>query len=60
MAGHRIYLAIINAIEKGRLKEPFTKDDFRRACPGFGEGTYNAFLHKHRAGNPGEILNYSN
>ncbi len=37
----------------GRLKEPFTKEDFLSACPGLGDGTYNAFLHKHRVGNPG-------
>ena len=34
------------------MKGPFTKEDFRKAFPGFGEGTYNAFLWKHRVGNP--------
>lgn len=50
---HKVYQAIVLAIKEGRLKEPFTKEDFRRACPGFGYGTYNAFLWKHRKGNPG-------
>jgi len=53
MPRHEVYSSIVDAVRKGRLKEPFTKDDFRRACPGFGEGTYNAFLDKHRVGNPG-------
>jgi hypothetical protein len=39
----------------GNLKEPISKADFRGACPGFGEGTYQAFLHKHRKGNPGGV-----
>jgi len=30
------------------LREPFTEDDFREACPGLGSGTYRAFLWKHR------------
>jgi len=53
MARHKAYRCIVNAVRNGRLREPFTKDDFRRACPGFGEGTYNAFLYKHMVGNPG-------
>jgi len=52
MKGHNIYRAIVKAVKEGRLNEPFTKEDFRRACPGFGEGTYNAFLGKHRVDNP--------
>lgn len=35
------------------MTEPFTSDDFRKACPGLGHGTYNAFLHKHSVDNPG-------
>jgi len=50
---HEVYRAIVKAIKEGKLKEPFTKEDFRRACPNFGEGTYNTFLWKHRKGNPG-------
>ncbi|MEA2033219.1 MAG: hypothetical protein U9N41_06515 [Euryarchaeota archaeon] len=53
MAGHKIYRCIVEEVKSGTLKEPFTKDDFRTACPKFGEGTYNAFLDKHRVGNPG-------
>ena len=53
MARHRVYVCIVEAVRTGDLKEPFTIADFRRACPGFGEGTYNAFLHKHAVGNPG-------
>lgn len=53
MANHKVYSAIIQAVKSGQLKEPFGQDDFRHACPGLGEGTYNAFLYKHRKGNPG-------
>jgi hypothetical protein len=53
MVKHKVYQSIINAVERGKLKEPFTSDDFLKACSGFGDGTYNAFLHKHRVGNPG-------
>ncbi len=50
---HRVYKSIVDAIKSGRLREPFTLQDFKNECPGFGKGTYNAFLHKHRVGNPG-------
>ena len=49
----RVYRGIVDAIGQGKLKEPFTSKDFRRAIRGLGEGTYSAFLHKHRRGNPG-------
>jgi hypothetical protein len=52
MANHKVYTAIVRAIKSGQLKEPFGQDDFRRACPNLGEGTYQAFLYKHRKGNP--------
>ena len=55
MANHKVYSAIVAAVKAGKLIEPFTNDDFRRACPGLGEGTYQAFLHKHRKGNPGGV-----
>jgi hypothetical protein len=55
MTQHEVYRAIIHAVKNGGLKEPFTQDDFRHACPGFGDGTYQAFLHKHRKGNPGGV-----
>jgi hypothetical protein len=50
---HTVYTAIVRAIKSGALAEPFTNQDFERACPGLGAGTYNAFLHKHSRGNPG-------
>ena len=48
----RVYTAIVRAVENERIIEPFTNEDFRENCLGFGNGTYNAFLHKHRKGNP--------
>lgn len=51
---HRVYEAIVTAVKMGALAEPFSKDAFRSACSGFGNGTYNAFLDKHAVGNPGE------
>jgi len=50
---HRVYASIIRPVRNGKLVEPFSGRDFRRACPGFGNGTYNAFLHKHSRNNPG-------
>ena len=50
---HLVYGAIVSAVRSGRLHEPFTQSQFRKACPGFKEGTYRAFLHQHRARNPG-------
>lgn len=50
---HRAYKAIVRAVTVGSLAEPFSKDNFEAACPGFGAGTYNAFLDKHSEGNPG-------
>ncbi len=44
---------IVNAVKAGKLKEPFSKKDFRAACVGLGNGTYAAFSDKHSAGNPG-------
>jgi hypothetical protein len=53
MAGHKVYSYILRTVKSGRLREPFTKDDSGNACPGFGKGTYNAFLYKHRVRKPG-------
>ena len=53
MAGHEVYRALVAAVAQGHLREPFSKDNFRQECPGFGGGTYNAFLDKHAVGNPG-------
>jgi hypothetical protein len=51
---HMIYSAVVKAVRFGQLAEPFTKDDFRKACPGLAMGTYAAFLDKHPKGNPGD------
>jgi len=51
MAG-RIVQSIESAVRAGRLRQPFSNKDFEAACPGFGRGTYQAFLWKHREGNP--------
>lgn len=53
MSDHLVYSAIVRAVKSGHLREPFEIKEFRIACPGFGEGTYQAFLYKHRKGNPG-------
>ena len=53
MPKHIVYSAIINAVKSGKLKEPFGKKEFRVTCLGLGAGTYEAFLYKHRKGNPG-------
>jgi hypothetical protein len=52
MANHLVYSKIIKAMKSRNLVEPFSINDFRFACPGFGNGTYKAFLYKHRKGNP--------
>lgn len=49
---HRVYGEIIKAVKAGILKEPFTVRDFKISCPDLGDGTYSAFLYKHRTGNP--------
>jgi|KBSMisStandDraft_5_1062788.scaffolds.fasta_scaffold3358495_1 hypothetical protein len=51
---HSVYASIVNSVKCKKLVEPFTVQDFKRACPGFGAGTYNAFLYKHRQGNLGD------
>lgn len=50
---HEVYRSMVEDLKKTRLKEPFSVEDFRRACPQWKEGTYGAFLYKHRKGNPG-------
>ncbi len=49
--GGRVVTAIDMALNSGMLVEPFSSQDFRGTCSGFGKGTYNAFLWKHRKGN---------
>jgi hypothetical protein len=51
MSHHKVYFSIVEAVKDGKLIEPFGVNNFRSACPGFGPGTYNAFLYKHRLGN---------
>lgn len=53
MANHKVYRAIVQAVESGKLQEPFGISEFQASCPEFGHGTYQAFLYKHRRGNPG-------
>jgi hypothetical protein len=43
---HSVYASIVNSVKCKKLVEPFTVQDFKRACPGFGAGTYNAFLYR--------------
>lgn len=50
---HKVYGSIVRAVKSGKLEEPFGHEEFRSACPGLGQGTYAAFLNKHRVGNPG-------
>lgn len=51
MKRHTVYSRLVEAAKRSTIKEPFTVGDFQRACPGFGKGTYKAFLYKHRIGN---------
>lgn len=53
MGNNKVYSCIVKAVIDGKLYEPFSREDFRSACPDFGEGTYTAFLWKHRLGNLG-------
>ena len=53
MAGHLVYTCIVRAVKSGKLKEPFTKDNFRNACSNFKESTHKNFLRKHKVGNSG-------
>lgn len=49
---HKAYELIVNAVSSKKLDEPFSSQDFRAACPGLADNTYNVFLNKHRRGNP--------
>jgi len=50
MAGHRVYTAIVTAVRDGRLREPFSKEAFKRACPGFGRGVNTGLEFDKNAG----------
>lgn len=43
---------IIEAVEIGKLKEPFDAEDVMKVCPGFAKPTYKSTLVHHRKGNP--------
>jgi len=43
---------IIEAVEVGKLKEPFDSEDVMKVCPGFAKSTYKSTLVHHRKGNP--------
>jgi hypothetical protein len=43
---------IYDAVDRGRLKEPFGPGDVKVVCPGWADRTYPNFLLKHRVGNP--------
>jgi hypothetical protein len=45
--------AVRQAVEEGRLREPFSPLDVQAACPGFAISTYATFLPKHSEDNPG-------
>ena len=49
----RFITEIREAVASGRLAEPFRAADVKAACPEWAPATYNTFLPKHRAGNPG-------
>lgn len=54
MGDHVTYAAIVQAVHRSDLSEPFTASDFEAACPGLRASTYVAFLAKHAVGNPGD------
>ena len=51
MPRHRAYFAIVEAVDNGRLIEPFSPRDFAIACPEFAKITYYTFLPRHIRGN---------
>lgn len=51
---HSTYASIVGAITRGRLNEPFSSRDWKAVCPEVPDGSCNAFLNKHRKGNPGK------
>jgi hypothetical protein len=49
-SSQEIYRTLVDALKRGALSEPFTKDDFERVCPGLSNGTYRSFLWRFSAG----------
>jgi hypothetical protein len=43
---------IYAAVRAKRLKQPFSAEAAKSACPGWAERTYQNFFNKHRVGNP--------
>jgi hypothetical protein len=39
-------------VRSGKLSQPFSVDQAKVACPGWGVRTYQDFFSKHRVGNP--------
>lgn len=50
---HATYDAIIKAVEKEVLKEPFSAKEVVEACPSIHPNTPSTFLPKHSVDNPG-------
>jgi hypothetical protein len=42
---------IYEAVQFGRLAQPFNAAMVKQACPGWAERTYGTFLSKHAVGN---------
>lgn len=42
---------IYAALKSGELKQPFSANMVKDACPGWSNRTYNTFLGKHAVGN---------
>lgn len=53
MKSGRFIQAIRKAVREGKLNEPFSANDVKKAVPGFANNTYHVFLPKHRRENPG-------
>ncbi|MBL7168220.1 hypothetical protein ISS40_06060 [Candidatus Bathyarchaeota archaeon] len=50
--GKDLITEILDAVEKGKLTEPFYPDDIKRAVPGWANQTYHVFPWKHCLQNP--------
>ena len=47
MTREEVYRLLVDAVNSGKLQEPFTTLEFRKACPGLSVGTYRAFVWRH-------------
>jgi hypothetical protein len=50
MTREEVYRLLVDAVNSGKLQEPFTTMEFRKACPGLSVGTYRAFVWRHSRG----------